>query len=414
MKNLLEGLRVLDLTDEKGMLCGRMLADLGAEVVKIEKPMGDPSRQIGPFYHNVPHPERSLYWFAYNLNKKGITLDIETLDGQDLFKKLVAKADVVVESFPVSYLKKIGLDYRVLSEINPQVCMASITPFGQTGPYNHYKGSDIVGMAMSGYLHLCGDPDRPPLRIGVPQANFHGASEAAAAIMVALFYRDQSGKGQFIDVSIQQSMVSTTLQAIPFWQLANTNLERSGDFRVGLSSGARSRQTWPCKDGAINFVLYGGTAGSSINTNLVKWMTEENMVNDYLMKIDFPNWDVFKITQEEMDKVEEPIYKFFMNHTKDELQREGAKKKVPIVPVSSVSEVVNSEQLKAREFWIGVEHPELGETIRYPGFAMKLSQAPCQVRYRAPLIGEHNLEIYQNELGLSKKQLLYLVQSKVI
>lgn len=414
MNQLLDGIKILDLTDDKGMLCGRMLADIGADVIKIEKPGGDPSRRIGPFYHNMPNPEKSLYWFAYNLNKRGITLDIETGDGKELFKKLVVRADVVVESFPVGYMEKLGLDYPELSSINPRISMASISPFGQTGPYKNFKASDIVGMAMGGYVYLCGDTDRPPIRIGFPQAYLHAASEAAAAIMVAIYHRESSGKGQYIDVSMQQSVVMTTVQAVPFWLLDHTNLERSGAFRVGLTAHTRSRQTWPCKDGAVNFIIYGGVAGAPRNTNLQKWMIEENMAPDFFQKIDFYTWDIFNITQEEMDALEEPIYKFILSHTKDELLREGGKRQIPIVPVSSPGDVVNSAQLKARDFWMDVEHPELGEKIKYPGFAIKFSKTPCQLRCRAPLIGEHNVEIYHNELGLSTEDLVSLAQSKVI
>lgn len=414
MNSLLEGIRILDLTDDKGMLCGRMLADIGADVIKVEKPCGDPARRIGPFYHNITHPEKSLYWFAYNLNKRGITLDIETSDGQELFRKLVATADVVVESFPVGYMKKLGLSYSALSKINPRISVASISPFGQTGPYKNYKASDLTGMAMGGYVYLCGDPDRPPIRMGFPQAYINAASEAAAAIMVAIYYRDSSGKGQYIDVSMQQSVVMSTMQAVPFWMLDHSNLERSGAFRVGLSSHARSRQTWPCKDGSVNFVIYGGRAGATRNTNLVKWMAEENMAPEFLRKLDFHTFDMFGVTQEGMDELEDPICKFFQSHTKEELLKEGAKRQVSVVPVCSPSEVVNSTQLKARDFWIDVEHPELGEKIKYPGWAIKFSKTPCQLRYRPPLIGEHNMEIYHNELGLSTDEIVMLAQSKVI
>ncbi|MBI4639766.1 MAG: CoA transferase, partial [Candidatus Tectomicrobia bacterium] len=139
MELALEGLRALDLTDEKGFLCGKILGDLGADVLKIEKPGGDPARRIGPFYHDIAHPEKSLYWLAYNSSKRGITLNIETVDGQDIFKKLAASADFVIESFPPGYLTELGLDYASLREMNPRMIMISITPFGQTGPWKHHK-----------------------------------------------------------------------------------------------------------------------------------------------------------------------------------------------------------------------------------------------------------------------------------
>lgn len=414
MDSLLESVRVLDLTGEASLLCGRILADLGADVIKIEKPEGDKSRRIGPFYHDILGPEKSLFWFAYNLNKRGITLNIDTVDGRAIFKRLVGEADVVIESSPVGYMDTLKLGYSSLVEINPGLIMASISPFGQTGPYKDYKASDVVGIAMGGYTYLCGEPDRPPLRVSAPQAYLHAGAEAVVGIMMALYYRDLSGEGQYIDVSVQQSIVMTTVQVIPFWLLDATILERAGAFRVGLTSGTRQRQTWSCKDGFVNFVIYGGKAGAAGNARLVKWLDEEGFATDYLRQIDFPNWDVFNITEEEWEKIEGPIGKFFLSHTKAELFGGGVRRLCPICPVSSPSEVVDSTQLKAREFWIDVEHPELDTKVKYPGFCFNLSETPCLVWRRAPLIGEHNMEIYRDELGLSTEEIILLKQAGII
>jgi crotonobetainyl-CoA:carnitine CoA-transferase CaiB-like acyl-CoA transferase len=414
MDSLLEGVRVLDLTDEKGLLAGRMLADLGADVIKIEKPGGDDARNIGPFYQDVPDPEKSLLWFAFNLNKRGITLDVRCQDGKTIFKQLSNEADVVIESFGVGHMERIGLSYSILSEINPGLVMASITPFGQAGPYKDYKASDIVGMGMGGYLYLCGEPDTPPIRISAPQAYLNAASEAAAAVMIALYHREATGEGQFVDVSMQQSLVMTTVQAIPFWLLNKVVLERSGPFRTGLTSGTLQRQTWPCKDGLVNFVIYGGRAGAEGHARLVEWMDEEGMATDYLKQLDFAEWDVFNISQGEWDSIESPIGKFFLTHTKAELVEGGMKRLLPICPVSSPSEVVNSAQLGARGFWIEVEHPELRTTLKYPGFCPRFSETPCRVWRRAPLIGEHNMEVYSDELGLAAENIMLLKEAGVI
>jgi benzylsuccinate CoA-transferase BbsE subunit len=414
MNSLLQSLRVLDITDENGLLAGRVLGDFGADVIKIEKPGGDDARSIGPFYKNIPDKEKSLFWFAHNLNKRSVTLNIETRDGQQIFKDLAAKADVVIESFQPGHLDKRGLGYATLEGINPAIIVASITPFGQTGPFRDYVSSDIVTMAMSGHLYLSGDPDRPPVRFGVPQSSLNGALEAAAGVMIALYYRDSTGKGQHVDVSMQQGMGYALVQTIPFWFLDKKVLERSGHFRVGLTSHTRQRQTWPCKDGMVNFVIYGGLPGSRVNRALVDWMYEEGMCPDYLKNIDFNTWDVFNITQEGWEEIESPVGKFFLTHTKAELLEEGAKRKCPICPVSSPSEVVNSLQLKAREFWINVEHPELGTTLKYPGFFGKLSETPCKIYRRPPLIGEHNMEVYKDILGLSEEEIVMLKQANII
>ncbi|MFH1650604.1 MAG: CoA transferase [Chloroflexota bacterium] len=411
---LLGDIRVLDLSDEKGLLCGRMLADLGADVIKVEKPGGDGARRRGPFYRDEPNPEKSLYWFAYNLNKRGITLDIKSAEGQALLKQLARRADVVIESFPVGYLDGLGIGYAALAKENPRLIMAAISPFGQTGPYRDFKATDIVGMAMGGYLFLCGTPESPPVRVSCPQAYLHAASEAAAAVLMALFYRDHSGEGQYIDVSMQASVTMNTLMAVPFWNLSGTILERSGAFRVGLTSGTRQRQIWPCKDGQVNFVIYGGKAGSFRNKALVRWMDSEGMATEHLKQIDFASWDVFDITEEEWERIEVPIGKFFMSHTKDDLLREGAQWRVAVCPIASPAEVVGSEQLRERDFWLEVAHPELGATLKYPGFCLRFTETPCRVWRRPPLIGEHNREIYGDELGLSPEEIARLAREKVI
>jgi crotonobetainyl-CoA:carnitine CoA-transferase CaiB-like acyl-CoA transferase len=192
----LDPYRVLDLTDEKGMLCGRILGDLGADVIKVERSGGDKSRNIGSFYQDMPHPERSLYWFAYNANKRGITLNLQTADGRGLFKRLAKTSDFIIESFAPGYLEELGLGYPVLSEIKPAIILISITPFGQSGPYRDYKSSDIVSMAMGGLMYITGDADRPPVRVSVEQSYLHAGAHAAIGALLALHYRVLTGKDQ--------------------------------------------------------------------------------------------------------------------------------------------------------------------------------------------------------------------------
>ena len=180
--------RVLDLTEGGMNWCGKVLADLGADVIKIEPTGGSPTRNRGPFYNNEPHPERSLFWYAYCLNKRGITLDLESEEGQRLFKKLAATADFVLESFAPGYMDGLGLGYESLSRVSPGLIMASMTPFGQTGPYAHYKATDMIAWSMGGMQYASGDEDRPPVRISFPQAEFHAGAQAAAGCMAALWH----------------------------------------------------------------------------------------------------------------------------------------------------------------------------------------------------------------------------------
>ncbi|MDM8001167.1 MAG: CoA transferase [Dehalococcoidia bacterium] len=226
--SLLASFRVLDLTDEKGFLCGRVLGDFGADVIKIEPPGGDPSRAIGPFYHDVAHPEKSLYWMAYNANKRGITLDIGVAEGRDIFIKLVKSADFVIESFRPGQMARLGLGYENLRQVNPGVIMTSITSFGQAGPWKDYKGSDIVLWALSSYMYVTGDEDRPPVCPSFPQAFLHAGLEAASASLVALHHRQLTGCGQWIDVSAHDALAIVNLQNQQYWDLAHFNPQRAG------------------------------------------------------------------------------------------------------------------------------------------------------------------------------------------
>ena len=411
---MLSPYRVLDLCDKQGMFCGKLLSDFRANVLKIEKPGGDSARNIGPFYGDVPDSEKSLFWWAFNTNKKGITLNIETADGKKIFKRLVKTADVVIESFTPGYLDDLGLGYSQLSEINPSLIMVAITPFGQTGPYKNYKASDLICMAMGGIMYLTGSPDRPPVRISCPQSYLQAGAEAAVGALSALYYRGRTGRGQFVDVSIQASLVTLLLQARPFWDISKIIFKRSGQIRGGFKAAKGVRQVWPCKDGYVCFNLSGGPAGVISNKGLVELMKSEGVAPPLFDEV---NWDTFHLataTQEEIDAIEEPIGKFFMKYTKEYLDREAEKRRILLYPVATVEDIWKSPQLKARDFWVEIEHPELNRTITYQRPCVKYSDASPRSVRRAPLIGEHNEEIYSGELGFSKEQLAMLKGARVI
>lgn len=410
---MLRPYRVLDLTDEKSFLAGKILADLGADVIKIEKPGGDHSRNTGPFYHDIPAREKSLYWFAYNANKRGITLDIQTADGQEVFRRLVTTTDFVIESFPPGFMSKLGLGYDSLSQLNRGIIMVSITPFGQTGPYSEYKASDIIGMASSGLMWLLGEPDRAPLRLSLPQAILHAAAEAAVAALIALYHRGITGEGQYVDVAMQASLVTVTANAIPYWELNRVILNRTGVYRTGLTA-TRQRLLWPCKDGWVIFYILSGAFGARSNQALARWMDSEGMADDFIRNMDWEAFDIATATQETQDRLEEVTAKFFLTKTRQELYQAAIERGLGLCPVSNPKDLLESSQLEARNFWVEVDHPELGTTITYPGAFAQASGTPLTIRHRAPLIGEHNEEIYIDELGLSRQQLVTLKQSGVI
>ena len=369
---------------------------------------------MGPFYKNIPHPEKSLSWFAYNSNKRGISLNIETDDGKWLFRQLAKKADAVVETFTPGYMKSIGLGYDDLSKINNKLIMTSITPFGQDGPRSHYKDGDGVMWSMGGMTYVSGDTDRPPVRVSFPQSYNHAGAAAAMGTMFALFHQDTTGEGQHVDVSMQECVVRTLCNVLQFWDMNRVNLKRAGQFRTGLSSAANQRLIWKCKDGCVNYPLYGGMTGARSNRALTKWMDEEGTGCELMNKMDWDNFDMGQTAQEDFDTFEKYMGKFFETRTMRELYTDSIKRRIMLYPVCSVREIMMNPQLEARGYWEKVEHPEIGGTLTYPGAFAKFSDFSIKIKRRAPLIGEHNEEIYCGELGLSKKDLILLKQANVI
>ncbi|MEK7354761.1 MAG: CoA transferase [Chloroflexota bacterium] len=410
-ESMLSPYRVLDLTDEKGLLSGKILGDLGADVIKVERPGGDIARNIGPFYHDEPDPEKSLFWFAMNTSKRGITLNIETVDGREIFKKLVKTADFVIESFPPGYLDKLGLGYKDLEKINPGIIMVSITAFGPTGPYKDWKISDIVGWAMGGEMNLVGDADRPPIRMSHhSQVYLQAGADGAMGALTALYHRSATGEGQQVDVSTLDSAAYSSI----YYNPAPWNTQRTMFGKRGEARGAhRTTNIYPCKDGYVCY-SHGGSNRLSPSLPIIKWMEMEGFTTDFLKNFDWKRPDFIQISQDEMDQIEGPTARFFMAHSKAELLDGAVKYQIMLYPVATTNDMLENPQLAARGFWVELEHPELGIDLTYPGAFGTFSETPIRITRRAPLIGEHNKEIYGKELGLSRDKLLILKQAGVI
>ncbi|MBN2239868.1 MAG: CoA transferase [Dehalococcoidales bacterium] len=400
LSGMLSPYRVLDLTDEQGLLCGKIFSDMGADVIKLEKPGGSSARNIGPYYHDEIDPEKSLYWFAYNTGKRGITLNIESETGKDILKKLVKTADIVVESYPLGYLKKLGLDYPKLEKINPGIIVASISPFGQTGPYSHFKFSDIGVYAMGGYMSTIGDGDRPPVRISHhPQTWLHAGGQAAQGCVMALYWREMTGEGQHIDVSTHDSITRFTPERVTVFWDADHKVQHRITRQVILG------RIWQCKDGYVYAIYWGGEAGRRWNIPLINWMDKEGLATDFMKNFDWDTFDMIRNDDETMLKIAEPTREFFMRHTKQELLDGALENNVQLYPINSAVEIANNIQLKARDYWVSLEHPELGTSITYPGPFAKSTEVPPRVTRRAPLVGEHNREIYLDEMGYTEEKL---------
>jgi crotonobetainyl-CoA:carnitine CoA-transferase CaiB-like acyl-CoA transferase len=400
---------VLDLTNDQGYFCGKILADLGADVIKVEPPGGDPGRDIGPFYKDVPDREKSLFFSAYNTNKKSITLNIETSEGQEIFRRLAATADFVIESFAPGTLDRIGLGYAALKALRPRIILVSITPFGQTGPRRNWKGSDIVGIAMGGLSHITGSPDRPPARVCVDQTHMMAGAQAAMGAMIAHHRREATGTGQHVDTSAQECVVVSALTVPQAWDLQKFVWPREGAY---MSRGRkRVRHLWPCKDGYIAWRVFGGGLGVKTRA-LVEWMDTEGQAGE-LKEVDWQQMDLLTVSSERFYHWQELFGQFFKTRTKAELCREALARGIVLIPASTPGDLLEDPQLEARGYWERVDHPEWNATFTYPGALYKSSEIEWRFR-RAPLIGEHNGEVYGKEFGFTEERLSRLEKDGVI
>ena len=400
---LLPPYRVLDLTGPEGVFCGKLLADYGAEVIKVEPPTGDVTRQRPPFISDVPGIERSSYFLFYNTNKKSVTIDLETSEGQVVFKKLAASADVLIESFPVKYMQSLGLDYDSLRQVNPGLIMASITPFGQTGPWKDYKSTDLISLAASGFMQITGDPDGPPLRQGNEQSHFPGAQHAATAIMGALFYRDmQDGRGQYIDVSMQEAMITYYTDAHP----ALAYIQRGENVtRVGTNSTlVIPLGAYPSKDGWIS----AGIITPREWDNLSNWMFEVTG-NEEILNEDYKGGNQDRAPYN--DIITALVIDFTTRFTSEELFHQGQERNLVFIPVNTVSDLLVDPQLDASNFWFDIDHADAGN-LKYP-LGVFDSEEVTPTTNPAPYLGQDN-EVIFGELGLDEAELASLRTRGVI
>jgi len=412
---MLSPYRVLDLTNERSYLCGKILGDLGADVIKIERPGGDAGRMTPPFYRDVADPEKSLYWWGYNSNKRSVTLDIEKTEGAKILERLVASSDIVIESFDPGYLKGLGLDYGRLSEVNPSMIMVSISGFGQTGPYSGYKASDLVLWALSGNQYIYGDTDRPPLSPSFPISYSFASLQGAIGAMVALFHRRRTGEGQHVDVSAHMALFwATGPEYQGLWEFERILLRRSGPYWLNALSDISIRVIYSCKDGAVTFFPFFGPLRAASNRNLAEWMESEGVDPRGFGDIDSYAKDWGNLDAARIGRWTEGFAEFFGAKVKKDLLEGAVKRDIILYPIFTPEDIVEFPQLENREFWVKTEHPELDDTVAYPGAFFRTDGPPCRTGMRPPLIGEHNSEIYAGELGLSDEALADLEKGGII
>src|SRR5215831_6095179 len=333
---LLSDVLIIDATDRLGWLAGRLLADLGADVVKLEPPGSDRSRSE---------------WRAFNVNKRLLEIDLQAASDRSRIEELLRTADICLLTPPAS-MADACLDPLALRRDYPRLVVVAIRPFGGVGPRNGWKASDIELMAAGGAMALAGEPDGMPVRISEPQSYGWAGAQAAIGALVALAHRDATGRGDLVDVSAQASVVTALSHAPAFVDLLGLEPTRAGAFMTGRSiKGARYRVFWPCRDGYINFIFYGGVAGRRTNEHLVAWMRECGTELGPLAAIDWKTWDPTKADQAEVDAIEAPVAKFFAHLSKREFLTEGHRREMLGYPVSTVGDIASDPQLAARGFF---------------------------------------------------------------
>jgi len=404
---VLDGIRVLDLTGEPGFLAGKILADAGADVVKVEPPGGDSARRRGPFVGDVEDPERSLPWLAMNTSKRGITLDLERPRGRELYRRLCAGADVVLETFAPGWLAERGIDHADLASECPRLVHCAITPFGRTGPWAGWKAPDLVVVALGGNMAGTGDPDRAPVRCTLPTAYLHAGPEAATGVAMALFAREDTGRGDFVDVSMHETQQSTLVTGPGQYALSGKLRGRTGPFLGG------TREIWRAKDGYVSFGLRGGPARIPNLVATVEYMAECGMAPDWLREHDWKGYNHNTLTREEVERFEAVFGAFFATKTRRELYDAALERRIMLAPCNDAREILEQPQLRHRELFTTVEYPELGAAFEHPDFFAKSTGGRIGIRRRAPRVGEHDGEVY-GELGLSAKDLDGLRREGVI
>jgi len=409
----LAGYRVIDFADEKGQLCARLLAELGADVIKVEPREGDPTRHNGPFFRGEQGPDTSLYWWVMNAGKRSVTCELRLAPGRELAAKLVDRADIVIETFPPGESARYGLDYPTLSTRNPGIIVVSITNFGQTGPYRDYLATDIVGSAMGGQMFLNGDEAHGPVRTTAPQAYAQVNVQAAVGAMVALYARGvNGGMGQQVDASMQEAMANTMDNSQQIWDIRQVNQSGPG-IRRNTAGVLGPQYLYETADGWVTNLGLGGLLGPK-GAALIDWLAESGEARG----LDSHDWRARlaagALSPEERNYVEIVLARFCKPRPKLALVAEAQRRGAGWAPVLSPREIVESEQLAARDYFVWVQHEDIGESFLYPGVPFRLSETPAVQRGRAPHAGEHNEQVYGDLLGLDAGEIRRLRARMVI
>lgn len=417
----LGGLRVVEVGGERGQWAAKLLADMGADVIKVEPPAGDPARRAGPFAGDQPDVNRSLFFWANNTSKRGVTLDLNHAEGPPLLRRLVESADLVIESLAPGELAARGLAYASLAESRPALIMLSITPFGQDGPWRDRPATDLTQMALGGPMASCGyeeadAPGAPPIRPDGDHAALIAGVYAANLALAALLERQHSGLGQYLDLSIHEACAATTEGAFPRWEYARQIVRR----QTGRHAQPRPTDRWQhqCADGRFINLMGGGIPRNPTSWRpLVAWMASKGLAGDlaeprYEATMYIPAAE--RRGHSDAEYVNETLHAFVRSLPAEEVYRAGQAARLPYGIIRSPEENLADPHWAERSFFRTVAHPELDAAYPYPGAPYRFSGTPGGPRHRAPLLGEHNLAVFRDELGLDRAELRRLMMAGVM
>jgi len=390
----LEGIRVIDLTRiYAGPYCSMLFADMGAEVIKVEPPEGELIRDNPPMVkegEGGPHDRsRSGYFLALNRNKYGITLNLKHPKAVEIFQELIKIGDVVLENYAPGVMKRLGIDYPLLRKINPRIIMCSISGFGQTGRYSERLAFDVISQAMSGLMSITGHPDNPPTRVGTSLGDVNAAVHAAFAIMTALYYREKTGIGQYIDVSMLETMVGILEGGIVRWTIGKELLTPIGSMNPHEAPMAAFR----CKDGYIIIA----TVGNEHWQRFCRAVHRPDWAEDPEYRTKRQRWEKKHLLQEEIEKIT-------AQYTVKEVGEMMDQERVANSPIFNIKQVIEDPHLKDRGYFVDIDHPVIGKA-KIPGIPFKMSETPGSVERPSPLVGEHNELILGKYLGMNREEI---------
>lgn len=405
----LSGLKILDVSGWSGQYCGKMFSDLGAEVILVEPCGGSSVRRDGPFLDNKPHIEHSLPFAYFNAGKRSIGLNLDSLEGRDIFKRLAARADLLIESEKPGVMAARGLDFSSLTMVAPQLVMTSITPFGQSGPYSQYESEDIVTLALGGLLYLGGYPETEPIAAYGNQACLAASQFAAVASMIALHAETTNNvsSGRHIDVSIQECVVLAMENAVQFFDLEGTIRKRNAGHQRQAGMGV-----FPCADGQVYFMA-GGIASNRFWDGSVQWLLDEGVASAEKLKA--PEWKqaAYLATEEAKQLFASIFTPFCRTRTKAQLYAEGQARRLPICPISTPRDLLDNRQLAYRNYFTSLDHDWSGRTLTVPGSPYQFSETPWRLQGPAPRLGEHTSDIL-SELSIDPERQSVLLKAGVI